>query len=156
MNSPMNSLFDQSMMFGKMWMDFASKMASAAMNVQPASAPPDIARQMRDMLFSNMSQNTEQYLRSPQFLEMLKQQMDATISFREQINDALTRMHHQTQGVARQDVDNLMLSMRHMETRVLDRLEEITDRLDRITRKLSSLEAAPENGSESRTARQSR
>jgi hypothetical protein len=72
---------------------------------------------------------------------MMKQSMDAAITFRKQVNDFLTSLHHNTQGIARQDIDSLMLSVRHLETRVLDRLEQITERIEQIDKRLSAIEA---------------
>ena len=88
-------------------------------------------------------------MRSPQFLEAMKQSMDQAVSFRKQMNDMLTGMQHNLQGVARQDIDSLMLTVRHMETRVLESMDEIGSRLESISRRLDALEHAaspPRNG----------
>ncbi len=119
--------------FTRMWGDFAMKMMTAGMAVSPGSAPPDAARQVRGAMFKAMSEQCEQFMRSPAFLEMMKQSMDAAVTLRTQVNEFLNRAHHEAQGVARDDVDNLMLTIRHFESRVLDRLEELERRIDALS-----------------------
>jgi hypothetical protein len=79
---------------------------------------------------------------------MMKQSLDASMAFRKQMNDFLTSLHHNTQGVARQDVDSLQLSVRQAERRTLDRLETVAEHLDEIAKRLEKLEtgAANRNG----------
>lgn len=127
-----NRMFESADAFTRMWGDFAMKMMTAGMSAQPGSAPPDAARQMRSAMFKAMGDQCEEFMRSPAFLEMMKQSMDASVSLRTQLNEFLTRMHHETQGVARDDVDTIMLTIRHFESRVLDRLEDLERRMDAI------------------------
>jgi hypothetical protein len=126
--------------FTTLWMEAATKMAQAGMMFDPSKAPPELARQMRSMTFSAMAGYVEEFLRSPQFLSAMKQSIDTAVTFRKQLNDMLTTMQHNVQGVARQDVDSLMLTMRHIETRLLDSIEQIGDRLDQIVQRLEALE----------------
>jgi hypothetical protein len=139
----MESVFDQAQRFAGVWMEYASRMQQAGMMFDPSKAPPDVARQMRSMAFSAMSQYAEQFMRSPEFLEAMKQSLDGAITFRKQINDFLTEMQHNAQGVARQDVDSLMVTMRHIETRVLDAVDRVATRLEEISARLDALEKKP-------------
>jgi hypothetical protein len=141
----MDSTFDQAQQFAGVWMDYASKMAQAGMMFDPAKAPPEVARQMRSMVFSSMAGYVEEFMRSPQFLEAMKQSIDSAVAFRKQMNDLLTTMQHNVQGVARQDVDSLMVTMRHIETRVLDAMDSLNDRLDAISERLGELENSSES-----------
>jgi hypothetical protein len=146
----MDSVFDDAERVTRVWTEFATKMMSAGLTLGPDKAPPEVSRQMRTLMFQAMSQQAEQFMRSPQFLDLMKQSMDAAINMRKQINDLLTQAHHAGQGVARQDVDALLRSVHHLETRVLDRLEDVATRLDQITRRLDALEgegAGDDNGS---------
>lgn len=139
MQSPFNAMMDGAQMWTKMWMDMASKMGQAS-SFEPDATPPEAARQARSSMFQAMSQYFEQMMRSPQMLEMMKQSMDMAFASRKQFNDMLNRMRQETQGTSRQDVNNLMLAMRHMETRVLDRLEELDFRLEEIGGRLDDVE----------------
>ena len=140
----MSSPFDAAQTMANIWMDFATKIGNAGMP-SPESGPPEAAKQVRGVLFDSMTQYTNQYLRSPQFLELMKQSLDASIAFRKQMNDFLTSLHHNTQGVARQDVDSLQLSVRQAERRTLERIESVVERLDEITQRLEKIEKASGN-----------
>src|SRR4029079_6146309 len=110
----MSSPFDAAQQLTGMWMDFATKMSTAGVAFSPDSDPPEAGKQVRGAIFGAMSQYADQFMRSPQFLGMMKQSLDASIAFRKQINDFLTQLHHSTQSVAQQDIDSLLLSVRHV------------------------------------------
>src|SRR5439155_882216 len=156
----MNAGFEQAQQLASLWMEFAAKMATTpgALPFRPEQTPTEAARAARDAAFGTMGQQADKYMRSPQFLEQVKQTLDASIGFRKQINDFFTQAHHSVQGVARQDVDAVFRSIRHMETRVLDRIENLCDRLDEVSRRLDAIEggagaAAQDNGRAERPAR---
>jgi hypothetical protein len=143
----MNGSFEQAQQLGALWLEMATKMMSAGISTDPQSAPPEATRRLRDLSLDALGQQTDKYMRSPQFLEMVKQSLDAQIAFRKRLNEFFTQAHHGVQGVAKQDVDDLFLSMRHMETRVLDRVEQLCARLEQISVRLEALEGdASENG----------
>lgn len=143
----------QAQAFAQMWTDFASKMAGAGFSFGADATPPEAARHVRDAMFQAMAQYCEQYMRSPQFLESMKQSMDTAIEFRKQLNDFLTRAHHEMQGVARSDVDALMVAIRRAETRVLARIEDITARLEELGDRLDKLDGAAQTSSSSAASR---
>jgi hypothetical protein len=143
----MDSGFEQAQRFAGLWMDYAQKMMQAGMTYDPSKAPPEVARQMRSMAFAAMAQYAEQFMRSPEFLEAMKQSLDAAVTFRQQINEFLTSAQHSVQGVARADVDSLMLNLKHTETRVLDVMSQINAKLDALTARMDALESKHrENG----------
>ena len=125
-------IFEHMDTFTRMWGDFASKMISAGMSVSPGSTPPEAARLLRSAMLKAMSEQVEQFMRSPVFMDMMKQTLDASIGLRRQLNDFLTKAHHEMQGPARQDVDHLMQTMRHFEGRVLDRIEQLEAKIDAL------------------------
>lgn len=145
-----DSMAEQWASTARFWTDMFSKMAAASFE-KPFNPPPEAARQIRDAMFSVMAEYMDSYLRSPQFLEMTKSSMDAALAMRKQLNDTLTSTQHEMQGTAIEDVDTLLRSVRHLETRILDRLEEVDLRLDDISRTLNALKkrgaaAKPESG----------
>jgi hypothetical protein len=150
----MDGMFNDAERMARVWTEFATKMMSTGMSLGPENAPPEVSKQMRTLMFQAMSQQAEQYMRSPQFTDMMKQSMDAAITVKKQLNDFLTQAHHAGQGVARQDVDALLRSVHHLETRVLDSLENVTARLDKITQRLEALEGG--NGEVSHDAAEPR
>jgi hypothetical protein len=143
----MSSPFDAAQTMANIWLDSLARMSTAAMAGQPEAGPVEAGQQARETVFSSMTQYTNAYLRSPQFLQMMKQSLDASIAFRKQMNDWFTSLHHSTQSVARQDVDSIQLAVRQAERRTLDRLEDVAERLDQITLRLEKLEScAGRNG----------
>ena len=65
-------------------------------------------------------------MRSPQFLESMKQWMENAVSFRKMNNDFMAKVRNEMQAPSREDMDSIMLSVRHMETRILNRVEELS------------------------------
>src|SRR4051812_38260648 len=118
--------------FQKIWMETFSRMAQTAFSFTPDSAPPEMIRQMRSGIFQALAQSWDEYMRSPQFSEGMKQWMDQAILFRKMTNEFFTKARHETQDIAREDVDNVMLAVRHMEKRLLDRMEDLSARIDQV------------------------
>lgn len=125
----------------QMWLEFAAKMASAPGNVPPETAPTEAAKQMRNLFFQTLGQNTEQYMRSPQYLAQVKQSMDNSVAFRQQLNDFMAQLRHATGGLARPDVDCVLMAIRRCETRTLDKLDELATQLATLENRLDALEA---------------
>src|SRR5437762_7427964 len=148
MSENTEQITEQMSKFQKIWMETFSRMAQSAFTFSPDSAPPEMIRQMRSGIFQALAQSWDEYLRSPQFLEGMKQWMDNAILFRKMSNDFFTKARHETQDIAREDVDSVMLAVRHMEKRILDRLEDLTARVD-------ALDRAKANGSVRKAARAS-
>jgi hypothetical protein len=124
--------------FTQMWTELASKMAAAGMSFNPETPPTDAARQMRSAFFQAMSQQADQFMRSPEFLKMMKQSMDASLAFRKQMQDFFTSAHHAAGGVARQDVDQLLSAVHHLEDRLLQRIDELSTRLELLEKAVPS------------------
>ncbi len=117
--------------FLSLWSEFSSMMLRAA-TAAPQMTPPEAVRQFRGSTFQALSKYFDEYLRSPQFLQSMKQSLDTAITVRKQMNDSLTKMHHAVQGTASEDVDQLMIAIRHLEQRMLDRIEALEARLDGV------------------------
>ena len=157
----METPFDQAQKFTSIWAEMAAKLASAGMTFDPAAtateaaekSPPDMAKQVRDATFQTMSQYAQQFMRSEQFLEMMKKSMDASIAWQRQMNEFLTKAHHASESVARADVNDLHRSVRHLEQRTLDQMEQLAEKLDQISRRLDALDEkrTPDNGQVSST-----
>lgn len=137
--------YDQVQRFGQLWVDFLSRAAAAGAGAASSGAvlgasPAEASRQVRTAVLDSITQQTDQFLRSPQFLEAMKQAMTAGLKAQKQYQDFLTALRHQTQGLAVQDVDALMVLMRMLESRVLDRLEEVHAGIEQILQRLDRLE----------------
>lgn len=118
--------------FTKFWTDFANQMAAAGFAAAPGATPTDATRQVRSAMFKAMGEACDEFMRSPQFQEMMKQSLANSIQFRKQLNEWLGQMQHGLQGTSRQDVDELMQVMKHLEQRMSDGFERLTVRLDAL------------------------
>src|SRR5437762_1692097 len=112
--------FEQSQRMWRMWLDYATKMTCAGTSFDPDAEPSEAGKQVRSAIFQSMAQSTEQFMRSPQFLAMMRDWLGASINFRKQLNSFFTSAHHSTEGVAQQDIETLLLSLRHLETRLVE------------------------------------
>jgi hypothetical protein len=121
-------------------MEAVGKISTPAGAVSGDFDPQETNQHLRSAVLNSLAQVTDEFLRSPPFLEMMKQSLDASIGMRQQINELLTQLHHSTQGVARADFDSLMRCVREAERRAQGRLELMTVRLDEIGQRLAGLE----------------
>ena len=82
-------------------------------------------------------------MRSPQFLESMKQWMDTAINFRKMTNDFMAKVRNEIQAPSRDDIDTVMLTVRHMEKRLLDRVEDLAVRIAQMDSRLNGHAAQP-------------
>ena len=127
-----NQTTEQWAAFQRIWGETFSKLMQLGFTFSPESAPPEFMRQMRSGIFQALGQSWEHFLRSPQFMEGMKQYMDNAIAFRKMSGDFFSKVRHETQSTSREDIDAVMLAVRHMETRILDRVEELADTIENM------------------------
>jgi hypothetical protein len=120
---------EQAAAFQKIWMDSMSKIMQAAFTVGSNSPPPDVLKEIRSGIFRALAQSWEEYMRSPQFAESMKQWMDAAINFRKMSNDFMAKVRNEMQAPSRDDIDTVMLTVRHMEKRLLDRIDDLANQI---------------------------
>lgn len=128
----MDGLADAAQAFAKFWADFTGKMAAAGFTMPAGGTPPESARQMQSAVLRALADACDEYLRSPQFQESMKQSLAASVQFRRQMNDWLGRMHHEFQGPSRQDIDQLMQVMERLERRTSDGFDRLSARIDAL------------------------
>ena len=140
-----NHTAEQWAAFQKIWGETFSKLMQLGFTCSPESAPPEFIRQMRSGIFQALGQSWEHFLRSPQFMEGMKQWMDNAMAFRKMSSDFFTKVRHETQTTSREDIDSVMLAVRHMETRILDRVEKLASQVEEVSKRLDATEsgAAP-------------
>lgn len=129
MSDPAENFTEQAAAFQKIWLESMSKVMRAAFTSPPDSAPPELLRQIRDGILQALAEAWNEFLRSPQFQESMKKWMEQAVAFRKASNDFMAKARKEMQAPTGGDVDAIMLAVRHMETRVLDRLEELEKRV---------------------------
>jgi hypothetical protein len=127
---------EQTAAFQKIWVDSVSKMMQAAFTITPNSPPPEVLRQIRSGIFQALADSWDEFMRSPQFLEGMKQWMETAINFRKISNDFMSKVRNEMQAPSRDDVDTLMVNIRHIEKRLLDRIDELAAQVNQVNQRL--------------------
>jgi hypothetical protein len=129
MTEPFEQAGQQAAAFQKMCLETFSKAIQTAFKFTPDSAPPEMLGQIRAAIFKTLAESWDEFMRSPQFLEGMRQWMENAITFRKTTNEFLGRVRNDLQAPSRNDIDTVMLTVRHLEQRLLDRLDEIAAQL---------------------------
>lgn len=153
MNDSFSKASQEAAAFQKIWLETISKTMLAAFNLPPETAPPEMLRQIRSGVFQNLGESWNEFMRSPQFLEGMQQWMENAIAFRKFSNDFLGRLRNELQAPSRTDIDTIMLSVRHIEKRLLDRLDELSAQINAHS---NGAGATPRSGNPAKRKRSSR
>ena len=125
MSTEFEKAAEQAQAFQKIWMESMSKAMQSAFTIGQGGPPPEILKEIRGGIFKALAQSWEEFMRSPQFTESMKQWMDNAISFRKMTNDFMAKVRNEMQAASKDDIDQIMLSIRHMEKRLLDRIDQL-------------------------------
>jgi len=123
---------DQAAAFQKIWTESVSKTMQAAFNLASDQPPPQVLRQIRSGILRVLAESWEEFMRSPQFLEGMKQWMEGAIAFRSLTNESMNKMRHEMQAPSREDIDTIMVAVRHIEKRLLDRIEQLSTQVNEL------------------------
>jgi len=141
----------------RMWMEMAANAMQAWQPSAGGTASPELFRKGRSDFMQFWSDWCEQLMRSSTFLEAQKQSMNGSLAFRKQIRANLRRMQRELQIAGREDIDAVVAAIRRSQRRVLEQLEENSERLHTMEAKLDSLSeridrfVGVENGAAGRT-----
>lgn len=108
-----------------------------------SSGTPEAVKQMRQMFFDAWAQYAEQFMRSEQFLTAMKQAMDNALAFRQQMDQFLTQGVRNMQMPARSDADHIVLLLRSLEDRVMQRLDQLDARVSAMENGAGKRDQAP-------------
>ncbi|MEK6676695.1 MAG: hypothetical protein AABZ47_13715 [Planctomycetota bacterium] len=122
--------------FTAFWKDMMSRMAPGPFGASASGGQEQAARQMRQAFFDAWAKHCEEMMGSPPFLDMMKKSMDGALAMKQQVNEYLTHVLHEGQVPARSDTDSILLVLRSLEERVLDRIEEISNRVDDLSARI--------------------
>ena len=140
MSEDMNKYFEQVAAFQKLWMDSFTNMASVWSQYSPGSPPTEELRRMRGGMLKVLSETWDEYMRTPQFLEMMKASLNGMLDLKRMAREGMNRVHDQFENTSKEDVDDMLLAIRHVERRLVDRLEGIDDRVAKLDEKIDRFE----------------
>jgi hypothetical protein len=121
-----NSAADPVMQF---WGDFMSRMGQAPGSSASAAASNESAKQMQRIFLDALAKYCDEFMRSEQFLGMMKQTMDRSLAFKQQVDQFLTGAYQSAQAPSRSDTDHIAGLLRSVEHRLLARLDEVDQRV---------------------------
>ncbi len=124
--------------FSRFWLDLMSKMSGTPFAPTTAQVQDDAMKRMRQAFFDAWAKHCDEFLRSDTFLDTLKKSMDSALAFKQELNEFLTKALHEKQMPARSDTDSILLVLRSMEDRVLERIDRISKRVDALESRKSA------------------
>lgn len=140
MSDNMNKGFDQLAAFQKLWTDSFTNMAGVWSQFSPGSPPTDEMRKMRGGMLKVLSETWDEYMRTPQFMEMMKASLNGALDLKRMARDGMNRVHEQFENPSKEDIDGVLLAIRHVEGRLLDRLEGLDDRVVNLNEKIDEID----------------
>src|SRR5215469_12139382 len=135
-----DKIFDQAAAFQKLWMDSLTEMAGVWSQYTAGSPPIDEMRKMRGGMLKVLAETWDEYMRTPQFLEMMKASLNGALDLKRMAREGMNRVHEQFENPSKQDVDDVLLAIRHVERRLLDRLEGLDDRVANLNERIDNLD----------------
>lgn len=116
--------------FSQFWGDFFSRAGMSPSAAPQAPAPSkEAAQQMQRMFFDAMAKYCDDFMRSEQFLQMMKETMDRSLAFKQQVDQFLSQVQRGMQSPAKADMDDLAGLLRSIEERVLGRMSALEDKV---------------------------
>jgi len=131
---------DQVVAFQKLWLDSFANMASIWSEFSPTSPPMDELRKMRGGMLKILADTWEEYMRTPQFMQLMNASLNGALDLKRMARDGLNRVHDQLENTTKQDIDGVLMAVRHVERRILDRLEGIEERVTNLDDRLESVD----------------
>jgi peptidoglycan hydrolase CwlO-like protein len=66
--------------------------------------------------------------------------LNGALDLKRMAREGLNRVHEQFENPSKQDVDDVLLAIRHAERRLLDRLEGLDDRVGNLNERIDNLD----------------
>jgi hypothetical protein len=139
MTEPNPSWEDQASALMKIWAESWTKLAEGSFSFSPGAAPPEMLRQMRSGFLQALARCWDDYLRSPEFAKRMKEMMDGALAVRKLSNEILAKTQRDLGVVNHEDLDAVLLSLRHLQNRVLDRLDGISNQVAALNQRLDQM-----------------
>jgi hypothetical protein len=136
----MSQTLEQAAAFQKLWLDTFGSMASVWSQYSPDAPPPEEMRKMRSGMLKAVAGAWDDFMRTPQFMEMMKASLNGALDLRRMARDGMNKIHEQFETPTREDLDSILLAIRHVERRLLEALEGVDDRVRTNTDRLEKLE----------------
>lgn len=98
---------------------------------------PEMMRRMQSAFMDAMASSAEQYMRSPQFLDSMKQSLDAATQMRRQMEETLRRNLGDALKTPGQAGGDVVAALHEMESRLAASIDAVNTRLDELEGRLA-------------------
>lgn len=115
--------------FTAFWQDFTNRMTAAGMQSAAGNPSIDAMNNIRRIFFDSFARHAEEFMRSEAFLKNMKQAMDAGLAWQQTLNETMQKGLAAAQMPSRADSDHLTMLVRGMEERIMNRLNDLSDRV---------------------------
>ncbi len=139
MEKKIKDSFEQAAAFQKMWMDTMTGMTRVWSAYSPEKPPPEQLKNMRNQTLRAIASSWEEFMRTPQFMEMMRDSMNNGMAWKGAAKEGIDRIHATMQTAAKKDIDGVLLAIRHVEKRVLDRIETLQENIEELDADISKL-----------------
>jgi hypothetical protein len=126
--------------WAKLWFDMLSPMTPWMAPLNCEGTLPEIGRQLQSAQLKWWNEYLARFMRSPDFLEMVRNSMTAVLNSRKQMNDWLGEVQHEAQRVTPEDIDHLDQMLRRQEEQFKAAMRKVLRRLDELSDRLSAWE----------------
>jgi seryl-tRNA synthetase len=123
----------------RLWCNMAAETMEASQAWAGATVSPDAFRQARTSLFNAWSEAWEKQFRSTFFSDAAKQALSGSAEVRKQMQEFLDQINRELRLASRPDLDQLTSTLRRMEQRLSDQLDELSARLEALGERLDDL-----------------
>lgn len=138
----------QAAAFQKMWMDSVSGMGKVWSDYSPQNPPPEELKKLRNGVLRAVSQTWEEYMRTPEFMEMMRETLNNSVQWQKMTKDSTNKVHQAMGSVTKDDIQGVLASVQHVERRLLDHLDAMQSRLEAMQ---SNLDGAQSDAAKSVT-----
>jgi len=129
--------------FSRFWGEAMSR-AMGAGGWQPQTpSREDAMRQMRQAFLDAWEHHCIELMSSEAFLDLMRKSMDNALLFKTQMNQLVAKVIQDSPIPSKDDTDSILQVLRSIEGRVLDRMEELTERLDAIEARVDGSPPTP-------------
>ena len=117
--------------FTKFWSDMMANAGKLGME-PPPHAPDEARKHMRRAVCDSWAAQGDEYMPSEPCRDTMKKSLDNARAFKQQMKEFFTKHLHDAQMPARSDTDSILLVLRSLEERVLAKLEDLAERVERL------------------------
>jgi len=130
----------QAAAFQKMWMDSMTGITQVWTDYSPQEPPPGELKKARQGVLKVVSKAWEEYMRSPEFLEAMRDTMNNSVQWQKWAKENSKKIHQAAGTASKEDMQGVMIAVQHVERRVLDCLDDMQSKVANMQSEIDSIQ----------------